>query len=407
MTLTETHHINKANSLYDMFDNLCFKAKNLYNAALYQFRQSYFDNTIKTLGWMEINTLFSQSKQEDYVSLQSKVANNVIKMLGANISSFWGLLKLKKKGRYNKKVKLPKYLHKTKGRFVLDFRSGTISKKRGEKGEIILCPRSYNIKIPTKTKEKIKCVRVVPCRNYYKIEIIYEIKDTVSKSEGCIAGIDPGSKNLLAIAFSDKEKRPLIISGKKIKSINCYFNKMIGEAQSKLRPKTYKSSKLDRLWTKRENKISYEMHVISNFVANLLDESGCCKVVIGDNKEQKQEIRLGRKNNRKFVQIPHKKLFQMIGYKCKRKGIEVILREESYTSKASFIDNDFIPKFDPKNKKEYKFSGKRLKRGIYKTFNRKKINADINGAYNIMAKQFPEELSDRNGRKYSPIIFKL
>ena len=407
MMLTETHHINKGNSLYDTFDNLCFKAKNLYNAALYKFRQSYFDETTKTLGWMEINTLFSQTRQEDFLSLQSKVANGVIKMLGSNISSFFGLLKLKKEGKYNKKVKLPKYLHKTEGRFVLDFRSGTISKKRGENGEIILCPRSYNIKIPTKIKEKIKCVRVVPRRNYYKIEVIYEFKETLPKNEGCIAGIDPGSKNLLAIAFSDKEKRPLIISGKKIKSINCYFNKLIGEAQSKLRPKTYKSSRLDRVWTKRENKLSYEMHVISNFVTNLLDESGCCKVVIGDNKEQKHEIKLGRKNNRKFVQIPHQKLFQMIEYKCKKKGIEVIMREESYTSKASFIDNDFIPKFDPKNKKEYEFSGKRIKRGIYKTFNGKKINADINGAYNIMVKQFPEEFSDRSGRKYSPIIFKL
>lgn len=407
MMLTETHHINKGNSLYDTFDDLCFKAKNLYNAALYKFRQSYFDETTKTLGWMEINTSFSQSRQEDFVSLQSRVANGVIKMLGANISSFWKLLKLKKEGKYNKKVKLPKYLHKTEGRFVLDFRSGTISKKRGEKGEIVLCPRSYNIKIPTKIKEKIKCVRVVPCRNYYKIEVIYEFKKASPKNEDCIAGIDPGSKNLLTIAFSNKEKRPLIISGKKIKSINCYFNKIIGETQSKLRPKTYKSSRLDRLWTKRENKLSYEMHVISNFVVNLLDESGCCKVVIGDNKEQKQEIRLGRKNNRKFVQIPHQKLFRMLEYKCKKKGIEVIMREESYTSKASFIDNDFIPKFDPKNKTEYEFSGKRLKRGIYKTSNGKKINADINGAYNIMAKQFPEELSDRSGRKYSPIIFKL
>lgn len=205
---------------------------------------------------------------------------------------------------------MPKYLHKTEGRFVLDFRSGTISKKRGEKGEIVLCPKSYNIKIPTKIKGKIKCVRVVPRRNYYKVEVIYEFKEALQKNEGCIAGIDPGSKNLL-----DKEKRPLIISGKKIKSINCYFNKLIRETQSKLRPKTYKSSRLDRLWTKRENKLSYEMHVISNFVTNLLDESGCCKVVIGDNKEQKHEIRLGRKNNGKFVQIPHQKLFRMVEYK--------------------------------------------------------------------------------------------
>ena len=407
MMLTEIQQVNKENPLYDVFDDLCFKAKNLYNAALYTFRQSFFDVGAKTLGWMEISTMFSKSKQADYASLQSKVANNVIKMLGTNISSFWKLLKLKRKGEYNRKVKLPKYLHKTEGRFVLDFRSGTISRKRGEKGEIILCPKSYNIKIPTKIKEKIKCVRVVPCRNYYKVEVIYEIKDTVPKSEGCIAGIDPGSKNLLTIAFSDKEKRPAIILGKKIKSINCYFNKIIGETQSKLRPETYKSSWLDRLWTKRENKLSYEMHVISKFVADFLDESGCSKVVIGDNKNQKQEINLGRQNNRKFVQIPHQKLFQMLEYKCKQKGIEIIFREESYTSKASFIDNDFIPKFNPENQGKHKFSGKRFKRGIYKTSAGKRINADVNGAYNIMAKQFPEELSDRSERKYSPIIFKL
>lgn len=407
MMLTEIQQVNKENPLYDVFDDLCFKAKNLYNAALYTFRQSFFDVGAKTLGWMEISTMFSKSKQADYASLQSKVANNVIKMLGTNISSFWKLLKLKRKGEYNRKVKLPKYLHKTEGRFVLDFRSGTISRKRGEKGEIILCPKSYNIKIPTKIKEKIKCVRVIPCRNYYKIEVIYEIKDTVPKSEGCIAGIDPGSKNLLTIAFSDKEKRPAIISGKKIKSINCYFNKIIGETQSKLRPETYKSSWLNRLWTKRENKLSYEMHVISKFVADFLDESGCSKVVIGDNKNQKQEINLGRQNNRKFVQIPHQKLFQMLEYKCKQKGIEIIFREESYTSKASFIDNDFLPEFSTENQGKHKFSGKRFKRGIYKTSAGKRINADVNGAYNIMAKQFPEELSDRNARKYSPIIFKL
>ena len=350
MILTEIHQVNKGNPLYVVFDDLCFKAKNLYNAALYTFRQSFFDDETKTLGWMEISTMFSKSKQSDYTSLQSKVANNVIKMLGANISSFWELLKLKRKGEYNRKVKLPKYLHKTEGRFALDFRSGTISKKRGEKGEIILCPKSYNIKIPTKIKEKIKCVRVVPCRNYYKVEVIYEIKDTVPK---------------------------------------------------------YKSSKLDRLWTKRENKLSYEMHVVSNFVANLLDESGCSKVVIGDNKNQKQEIKMGRQNNRKFVQIPHQKLFQMIEYKCKKRGIEVILHEESYTSKASFIDNDFIPEFIPENQEKHKFSGKRVKRGIYRTFTGKRINADVNGAYNIMVKHFPEELSDRTGRKYSPVKFNI
>ena len=407
MMFAEIHQVNRGDPLYDVLDDLCFKAKNLYNAALYTFRQSFFDSEAKTLSWMEINTMFSRAKQLDYASLQSKVANNVIKMLGANISSFWELIKLKRKGKYDKKVRLPKYLHKTEGRFTLNFCSETISRKRGERGEVIICPRSYNIKIPTKVKGKINCIRAVPCRNYYKIEVIYEIKDIVPKTKGCLAGIDPGGKNLLAIAFSGKEKRPAIISGSKIKSENCYFNKVIGEAQSKLRPGTYRSSWLDRLWTKRENKLSYEMHVISKFVADFLDESGCSKVVIGDNKNQKQEIKMGRQNNRKFVQIPHQKLFQMIEYKCRRKGIEVIFREESYTSKASFIDNDFIPEFSPENQGKHKFSGKRVKRGIYRTSAGKRINADVNGAYNIMVKHFPEDLSDRTGRKYSPVKFNI
>lgn len=407
MILVEVHQIKKSNPLYDVFDDLSFKAKNLYNAALYVFRQSFFDNKLKTLSWMEISTMFSKNKQPDYKSLQSKVANNVIKMLGSNISSFWELLKLKSKGEYSKPVKLPKYLHKTKGRFVVDFRNGTISKKRGKNGEAILCPRSYNIKIPTKVKGKINCIRIVPCRNYYKIEVIYEETEIPFKKTENVAGIDPGSTNILTMAFSNKKQNPIIILGKKIKSINCYFNKVIAEAKSKLRPNTYKSSKLDRLWTKRENKLSYEMHVISKFVANFLDESKCSKVVIGDNKNQKQKIKMGSINNRKFVQIPHKKLFQMIEYKCKKKGIEVIFSEESYTSKASFVDYDNIPIFNSEKKEKYKFSGKRIKRGIYKTLNGKKINADVNGAYNIMAKQFPNEILERSERKYSAKIYKL
>ena len=191
MMLAEIHQVNRGDPLYDVLDDLCFKAKNLYNAALYTFRQSFFDSEAKTLSWMEINTMFSRAKQLDYASLQSKVANNVIKMLGANISSFWELIKLKRKGKYDKKVRLPKYLHKTEGRFTLNFCSETISRKRGERGEVIICPRSYNIKIPTKVKGKINCIRAVPCRNYYKIEVIYEIKDIVPKTKGCLAGSLP------------------------------------------------------------------------------------------------------------------------------------------------------------------------------------------------------------------------
>ena len=149
------------------------KRKNLYNAALFEFRQSFFDKELDTLTWQNINRIFNQSNQFDYRELPSKVSNTVLKKLGNNISSFWSLVK---KSDYNKKVRLPKYLHKTDGRFIVEFNKQTFSNKRDENNNLIICKSSLDLRIPTKV-EKPQQVRIIPKSGCYVIEVVYEVEE--------------------------------------------------------------------------------------------------------------------------------------------------------------------------------------------------------------------------------------
>ena len=400
MNLTETHQIKPNHKLYSICDELCFKSKNLYNAALFEFRQSYFDKDVDTLNWQNINRIFNQSNQFDYRELPSKVSNTVLKKLGNNISSFWSLVK---KSDYDRKVGLPKYLHKTDGRFIVEFNKQTFSNKRDDDNNLIICKSSLNLKIPTKV-ENPQQIRIVPKTGYYVIEVVYEIKENKPKQNQRIASIDLGLNNLATVVTNDGDN-PILISGKKIKSINQYYNKITSKHKSLLPNNIFTSKSLDRLWLKRNNKISYEIHKITKFLANYFDERDVSKVIIGNNSGWKNGINLGKRNNQNFVNIPYTKFINQLIYKCQMLGITVITREESYTSKASFLDYDEIPNYNDEIKP--KFSGKRIKRGLYKSTTRK-INADVNGAYNIMVKENPNYIiGNREQLGFNPILIKL
>ena len=400
MNLTETHQIRPNHKLYSICDELCFKSKNLYNAALFEFRQSFFDKELDTLTWQNINRIFNQNNQFDYRELPSKVSNTVLKKLGNNISSFWSLVK---KSDYNEKVRLPKYLHKTDGRFIVEFNKQTFSNKRDENNNLIICQSNLNLKIPTKV-EKSQQVRIVPKTDCYVIEVIYEVKENKPKQNQRVAAIDLGLNNLATVVTNDGDN-PILISGKKIKSINQYYNKMTSKQKSLLSNNTFTSKSLDRLWLKRNNKISYEIHKITKFLANYFDEGDVSKVVIGNNSGWKNGINLGKRNNQNFVNIPYTKFINQLTYKCKLLGITVIVREESYTSKASFLDYDEIPNY--KDEVIPKFSGKRIKRGLYRSTFRK-INADVNGAYNTMVKEDSNYIiGNREQLGFSPTLIKL
>ena len=400
MNLTETHQIRPNHKLYSICDELCFKSKNLYNAALFEFRQSFFDKELDTLTWQNINRIFNQSNQFDYRELPSKVSNTVLKKLGNNISSFWSLVK---KSDYDKKVRLPKYLHKTDGRFIVEFNKQTFSNKRDENNNLIICKSSLDLRIPTKV-EKPQQVRIIPKSGCYVIEVVYEVEENRLKKNQRVAAIDLGLNNLATVVTNDGDN-PILISGRKIKSINQYYNKMTSKKNSLLPYNVFTSKSLGRLWLKRNNRISYEIHKVTKFLANYFDERDVSKVIIGNNSGWKNGINLGKRNNQNFVNIPYTKFINQLTYKCQLLGITVIVREESYTSKASFLDYDEIPNY--KEGAKYKFSGKRIKRGLYRSTTRK-INADVNGAYNIMVKENPNYIIvKREQLGFNPTLIKL
>lgn len=393
MLQAERHWIKENHELYSICDELTFKAKNLYNAGLYQIRQSFYEREQSEnkenhpiLSWMTLTSNFIKEKQEDMMALPSKVSVALLKSLGAIMNSHYQVMKRfcdKSNTSVTRKPNLPGYLHKVNGRYLVEFSNQTISKKRGENGEIIICPKSLNLVIPTKV-DKPKCVRIIPKLRAFIIEVIYEVKELPLKHTNNYAAIDLGINNLASVTFSNGAN-PLLVNGQKIKSINQGYNRIIAKAQSKLPTNQRISKHIHRLWRNREMKLQSELHRITSFLSQYFDEMCIEKVFIGKNTEWKKNVNLGKKTNQHFVQIPYTTFISQLKYKCLLKGIEVIEQEESYTSKASFVDNDEIP-IHGKINCEPKFSGKRIHRGLYETKDGFQLNADINGSYNILVK---------------------
>lgn len=204
------------------------------------------------------------------------------------------------------------------------------------------------------------------------------------KHTGIYAAIDLGVDNLASVTFSDGVN-PLLIKGSKLKNINQGYNRLIAKAISKLPANQKTSQGIHRLWRNRELKLQSELHKVTSFLSLYFDEMAIEKVFIGKNQGWKQEVTLGKKTNQTFTQIPFTTFISQLTYKCLARGIEVVEQEESYTSKASFVDQDEIPTYGESDKKPA-FSGKRVSRGLYRTKNGFFLNADINGSYNILAK---------------------
>ena len=386
MQLTERHLIKPNHELYATLDDLTFKAKNLYNHGLYLYRQSYFERKknpeAPVLTWAEIDKGLRKQGHEDIRALPSKVAGTVLKNLGENISSFWKLMRLKREGGLAQKPKLPGYLHKTDGRYLVSFNYQTFGAKRGANNELFLCPKGINLPIPTKVADP-KQVRIIPSRNNFIIEVIYNVEESAPKSTSKYAGIDLGVDNFATVTFST-QNRPLIIKGLELKSINQGYNRLISKAQSLL-PETCKTSKsIHRLWSRRSWILTTKIHQMTAFLATLFDEMQIEKVFIGKNADWKQNLPFGKKVKQRFAYLPYETFIEQLQYKCQLRGIAVITQEESYTSKASFLDNDNIPVYGETDNP--KFSGCRIKRGLYKTGKGQLINADVNGAYNILRK---------------------
>ena len=386
MQLVERHLIKPNHELYGVLDDITFKAKNLYNHGLYLYRQSYFERKKSpdkpVLSWVDIDKSLRRQGHEDIRALPAKVANAVLKNLGESIASYWKLVRLKRKGGLGQKPRLPRYLHKTDGRYPLSFNYQTFGSKRGSNNELILCPKGLCLPIPTKVGNP-KQVRIVPNRHNFIIEVIYNVEEQELKRTSRYAGIDLGVDNFATVTFSTKN-RPLIVKGLELKSINQGYNRLISKAQSLL-PDPQKTSKsIHRLWSRRSWILRTRIHQMTAFLATLFDEMQIEKVFIGKNINWKQGVPFGKAVKQRFAYLPYETFIEQLRYKCRLRGITVVAQEESYTSKASFLDNDDIPVHG--ETENPRFSGRRITRGLYRAGSGQLINADVNGSYNIMRK---------------------
>ena len=375
---------------------LCHIAKNLKNQAIYNVRQHYFKNK-KYLSYNENYKMLKNS--ENYKKLNSNMAQQILKEVDESFKSFFALLKLAKNGQYNGKVKLPNYLDKD------GFTTLVIGFVR-LKDDMLIVPYSNSfrkthkeiaIKLPPVLKgKKIKEIRIIPKQHsrYFEIQYIYEVEEVQRElNKENALGIDLGIDNLCTCVTNTGAS--FIIDGRKLKSINQYYNKINAKLQSikdkqKIEHTTLRQKRITR---KRNNRINDYLSKAARTIVNYCLNNDIGKLVLGYNEDFQRNSNIGSINNQNFVNIPYGKLRDKLIYLCKLYGIEFKLQEESYTSKASFFDGDEIPIYDKENLQEYIFSGKRIKRGLYQTSTGKLINADCNGALNILRKSKVVDLS--------------
>ena len=372
-------------------------AKNLTNEAIYNIRQYYF-NKKKYLSYNENYKMLKNS--ENYKKLNSNMAQQILKEVDGSFKSFFGLLKLAKNGQYdNKKIKLPKYLAKD------GFTTLVIGFVR-LKDDMLIVPYSNSfkkthqevkIKLPPVLKDKkIKEIRIIPKQHsrYFEIQYTYEVEEVQRElNKENALGIDLGIDNLCTCVANNGAS--FLIDGRKLKSINQYYNKINAKLQSiKDKQKTSSTTlRQKRIARKRNNRINDYLSKAARIIVNYCLNNDIGKLVLGYNEDFQRNSNIGSINNQNFVNIPYGKLRDKIIYLCKLYGIEFKLQEESYTSKASFFDGDEIPIYDKENPQEYIFSGKRIKRGLYQTSKGYQLNADCNGALNILRKSKVVDLS--------------
>ncbi|MGK7951213.1 MAG: RNA-guided endonuclease InsQ/TnpB family protein [Xenococcaceae cyanobacterium] len=391
MRHVERHLVKPGNPIWQQIDNLCFLSKNLYNHANYLIRQSFILEKV----YLGFNQIYHQVKNTtDYKALPRKVSQQVLRILDRNWKSFFEANRAYQEcpHKFTGRPKLPKYKHKTQGRNLLVYNIQAISKTWLKRGMVKLS--GTEIIIPTKA-QNLESARIVPKTGQYAIEIIYEQPEhyTVTNSNA-VAAIDLGVDNLATLTSNQTGFIPILVNGKPLKSLNQYYNKRKAQLQSLLGNKQLTSQRIQRLTAQRNNQVYTYLHQASRWIINLLDSKGISKLIIGQNPLWKQKVKTGNQNNQSFVSIPHARLIEMLIYKGAIKGIEVVCAEESYTSLASFLNLDPIPVYGSDEAKKTKFSGYRQSRGIYKIKGENtRINADVNGSYNIMRKVIPTAFS--------------
>lgn len=380
MYLVEQRIITLNDKRYKMLDHICFLSKNLYNAGLYIIKQEFL-STGKWIRCTDLNKKMVSEDNPDFRAMSGSSSQQVLMRLDNNLKSYFSSIKAWK--RDNKKFtgcpKFPKYKDKVKGRNVFTYSYAQIR----HKGEYIYFPKKEGLS-PLKTRCKegsVKQVRIIPRQGCYVIELIYESSCKEQKIDNNrLMSIDLGINNLASIVTNISNKS-VLIDGKRLKSINQYYNKKLSCLQSKLEKVNGKKSsrRLMSLTRKRNNKVKDYLHKASKEIIDICIEDNITTLIVGHNDGWKQEVNIGKRNNQNFVYIPFDNFISMLKYKSERQGLRFIIVNESHTSKCSSYDLEEICHHD-------NYVGKRVKRGLFKTKEGIFLNADINGSYNIMRK---------------------
>ena len=403
MQLVEQHCIDTHDPRYKILDEAAFKSKNLYNATLYETRQAFIRCGIY-LSYEELDKCMQS--HEAYRALPAKVAQQVL----TQVADAWKAFREAKAAyeedpsKFTGRPKLPRYKHKTEGRNILIYTLQALSggqtlNKGGGKNALqqgIIKPSQLPVTIQTKQNpQQINQVRIVPRNGHYVVEVVYSKEPIQAQIDPsfCIA-IDVGVTNLAAITSNREGFIPRLVNGRTLKAWNQWYNKRMKTLKLCL-PKEERervTKQMERITTKRNRQVNHYLHAASKRIIDFLIQEGIGTIIVGKNPFWKQEVRMGKRNNQNFVQIPHARFIDMLTYKASLVGIQVEVQEESYTSKASFLDLDPIPTYKHNNETKYRFSGKRIgpRNRLYRTKDGHKICADVNGSYNILRKRKPD-----------------
>jgi len=328
-------------------------------------------------------------EENNYQKLPAQTAQWTIKKVKEAWSSFFKTMKEWKKHpeKFTEMPKPPKYKNKN-GEFILVFTNQQCKIEDG----ILKFPKMVGLEVKTRLDDvNLREVRIIPQGVGYIIEIVYmkEIEDIAKGEPRRIMGIDIGLRNIVTIGDSIS-KEGIAVKGGVLKSINQFYNKESARLKS-ISDKQIGNKQLTkrekRLFMKRNRKIKDIMHKLSKAIVQYAKTRNIDTIIIGHNNGWKQSANMGRINNQNFVEIPFSTLINQIKYKAEEVGIQVIILEEDYTSKCSFLDNESIEHHD-------EYMGKRIKRGIFRSKDGILIHADLNAVYNIIRKAFPEAFAD-------------
>ncbi len=380
---------------YEILRSQCRLAKNIYNVGLYSVRQFFLAEN----RFLPYESNYHHCKtNENYGLLHSQVAQQCLKSVDEAMSGFFKLLGMKKEGRLGARVALPGYLKK-EGYFPLVYpqpywKEGMIQFsvsnqfKRNYKQTTGKVFKPFKFSIPPMLRgKKLHEFRIIPKYNarYFVAQFVYEIEEeTVEQlNPEAALSVDLGLNNL--VAAIDTNGSSFLVDGRKLKSINQWYNKQLSKLQSlkDLHGIKELTNKMAKLILKRSNQVNDYLKKTARIVINYCLEKKLATLIVGVNQGWKTSINLGKKNNQNFVQIPFHALREQLAHLCIRYGITYREQEESYTSVASAYDLDALPEYNADNPQTYEFSGKRIKRGLYRTREGKLVNADLVGAVNI------------------------